>query len=179
MLLQVSGSQLPLRVRVCVCGKEKEYVHMRIQGGDRHGNERHELMAICPLSCPWGLEDRGSSQAELDACHSRCDGDGDGDGDEVGGGVGGGRRRGRTVLRPAGSQMQMEVGSSLQTSHWQSLCPLRFWLVKYIVEAMYNGVNIKLLMTKEAKFMRCFEKAGGFIKKCSYNCIYKYWFLLL
>lgn len=32
-------------------------------------------MAICPHACPWGLEDRSSTQAELDACHSwqgRC-----------------------------------------------------------------------------------------------------------
>lgn len=40
MLLQVSGSQL------VVC------VHMCIYGGGGRGNERDELMTICPLSCP-------------------------------------------------------------------------------------------------------------------------------
>lgn len=66
---------------VCVCvwaGGKSECVQMCIYGGGGRGNERDELMTICPLSCPWGLGDRGSSQAELDACHSRRGGDGGG-----------------------------------------------------------------------------------------------------
>lgn len=45
MLLQVSGSKaVGYSVCVSVCGGE-ECVHIR-------GNERDELMTICPLSCP-------------------------------------------------------------------------------------------------------------------------------
>lgn len=48
----------------------------RICGGGRCGGEGDGLMAICPLSCPWGREDRGASQAELDSCHWWRGGDG-------------------------------------------------------------------------------------------------------
>lgn len=36
---------------VCVRG-ERQHVHMCIYGGGGCGNERDELMTICPLSCP-------------------------------------------------------------------------------------------------------------------------------
>lgn len=62
MLLQVSGSQLVLCVRVrwggdVGCrgrggGVRRGAMHMCIYGGGGRGNERDELMTICPLSCP-------------------------------------------------------------------------------------------------------------------------------
>lgn len=76
-----------VRVRVCACVRGKRaHKHMCTYGGGSRGNEEDEMMTICPLSCPWGLEDRGSSQAELDACHSWRGGD-------VGGWWGTGRER--------------------------------------------------------------------------------------
>ena len=41
-------------VCVCVGGRERERVcvHLCIYGGDGRGNERDDLMTICPLRCP-------------------------------------------------------------------------------------------------------------------------------
>lgn len=36
----------------CACLKEREHVHMCIYRGGGCGNERDELMTICPCSCP-------------------------------------------------------------------------------------------------------------------------------
>lgn len=45
-----------LCVCACVCGK-RTGMHMCNYGGGRRRNGRDELMTICPLSRPWGLED--------------------------------------------------------------------------------------------------------------------------
>lgn len=53
MLLQVSGLQLFLCVRVCACVRGKRaHKHMCTYGGGSRGNEEDEMMTICPLSCP-------------------------------------------------------------------------------------------------------------------------------
>lgn len=71
------------RLCLCMCvwaGRWGDCTQMCIYGGGGHGNARDELMTICPLRCPWGLGDRGTSQVELDTCHSRQGSDGGGDG---------------------------------------------------------------------------------------------------
>lgn len=145
MLLQVSGSQLLVCMCVCMCvsvWEGKEHVHMCIYGGGHHGKKRDELMAICPLSCPWGLEDSGSSQAELDACHSRRVGDGGASGRCVGqGGAGAALCTG--PLGAIGSPVIDWGGQQLRQSHWQTLCPFGFLLVKHRVTGSFKLASKK------------------------------------